>query len=768
MTVPNQTPYKEYTANGTTSKFTLGFYVTGKDNIVVKMNGSLVASVLYTYNPLDNSVSFNTPPKAGTLVAIARYTVLERTTQYKTSDNSFRPDTVNYDFDRVWYSLQEFKVRDDQHTNSLSEVTNLANQAIVKADGAIVTANNANDKADQAISTANLAKTTAVNADNKANTAISTANTAKNTADDAKVVANNANSTANTAIITSNNAKNIAEGLDGKIELANTTANNANNTAITAYSNSITAINTADGAKRTADMAIDVANTSNTIAREARNTANVALNTANGVDAKAEQAISTANTALTTANNANTTAIGIDAKATQALNNSSNALNTANAAKVTADGVDAKATEALTNSAEALSKSNTALTTANAVDTKASKALVDSAEALELANDAKNKTFFSAYGKLDIYQDKSTEFLYRNLDLLPVGSRALINSGMGVLNMPVLGGEFAYIETISTYNDSGSVGKKQEATGYNTNVKAYRVTTGTSEGYGAWTYIANTNSNTASASKLQQAREINGIGFDGTKDIRINKLVMSHSYLTDANNPSGGPAESVMETVDASYTANLPAGNYGYMLQTTHWTSQAFNAQLLYGMGDRNGMFYRGRTNGAYTGWREFAFVDSNVATATKLQNTRKINGINFDGTKDIMVYDDTKVPKAGGIMTGSLNVADVIYCDSLASRGDVSAYSDIRLKDHIQPIDSAMDKVSKLNGVTFTRNDIKDDNDRRYVGLIAQDVLNAIPEAISEVNDLYAVNYQGLVGLLVEAIKELNEKVEKLNGTTK
>lgn len=107
MTVPNQTPYKEYTANGSTSKFTLGYYVEDKDNIVVKMDGVLVAVSLYSYNPLDGSVSFNTPPSAGTLVSIARSTVVERTTQYKTSDNSFRPEVINYDFDRIVRILQE-------------------------------------------------------------------------------------------------------------------------------------------------------------------------------------------------------------------------------------------------------------------------------------------------------------------------------------------------------------------------------------------------------------------------------------------------------------------------------------------------------------------------------------------------------------------------------------------------------------------------------------------------------------------------------------
>ncbi|KZN45255.1 tail fiber domain-containing protein [Pseudoalteromonas luteoviolacea] len=99
----------------------------------------------------------------------------------------------------------------------------------------------------------------------------------------------------------------------------------------------------------------------------------------------------------------------------------------------------------------------------------------------------------------------------------------------------------------------------------------------------------------------------------------------------------------------------------------------------------------------------------------------------------------------------------------AITATGDVTAFSDARLKSNIKPITEALAAVGKLEGVTFERADGQ--SDRRYTGLIAQNVEQACPEAVYEQDDYKSVAYGNLVGLLVEGIKELNNKVMSLEN---
>lgn len=87
---------------------------------------------------------------------------------------------------------------------------------------------------------------------------------------------------------------------------------------------------------------------------------------------------------------------------------------------------------------------------------------------------------------------------------------------------------------------------------------------------------------------------------------------------------------------------------------------------------------------------------------------------------------------------------------------------SDARLKSDIAPISDALAKVQALTGVTFTMTG----SDVRQMGLIAQDVQAVAPEAVVEAEGILRLAYGNLVGLLVEAIKDLTTQVEQLKRT--
>jgi len=111
----------------------------------------------------------------------------------------------------------------------------------------------------------------------------------------------------------------------------------------------------------------------------------------------------------------------------------------------------------------------------------------------------------------------------------------------------------------------------------------------------------------------------------------------------------------------------------------------------------------------------------------------------------------------------------------AIRASNDVIAYysSDIRLKEDIEPLTNALSKIRELNGITFAWNELagEEKQDLRFhnpreAGLIAQEVLEVLPEAVkSRANGYYGIKYEQIIPLLVEAVKELTLKVEALEA---
>jgi hypothetical protein len=98
----------------------------------------------------------------------------------------------------------------------------------------------------------------------------------------------------------------------------------------------------------------------------------------------------------------------------------------------------------------------------------------------------------------------------------------------------------------------------------------------------------------------------------------------------------------------------------------------------------------------------------------------------------------------------------------NLVVGGTVTANSDIKLKENIEVINNALEKVGQIRGVTFTRNDL-DDKEQRHAGVIAQEIEKVLPEVVIENNGIKSVAYGNLVGLLIEAIKEQQIQINNL-----
>ena len=117
---------------------------------------------------------------------------------------------------------------------------------------------------------------------------------------------------------------------------------------------------------------------------------------------------------------------------------------------------------------------------------------------------------------------------------------------------------------------------------------------------------------------------------------------------------------------------------------------------------------------------------------------------------------------QSGLTTAATFNGANVTFAGTLASgaitsSGDVTAFSDMRIKHDIETIEGALGKVSDMRGVYFKRN-----NGEAGTGVIAQEIENILPEVVKD-GEYKSVAYGNMVGILIEAIKELKAEVEKL-----
>jgi hypothetical protein len=121
------------------------------------------------------------------------------------------------------------------------------------------------------------------------------------------------------------------------------------------------------------------------------------------------------------------------------------------------------------------------------------------------------------------------------------------------------------------------------------------------------------------------------------------------------------------------------------------------------------------------------------------------------------------------GFCTSSTSGAYGIYvAKGIYSEGNIVAYSDRRAKENIITVDNALDKVSQMRGVFYSR--INDETKKRNIGVIAQEVEKILPEVVTYAADVdeYGVSYGNFAGLFIEAIKEQNEIIKKQSAEIK
>ena len=140
-----------------------------------------------------------------------------------------------------------------------------------------------------------------------------------------------------------------------------------------------------------------------------------------------------------------------------------------------------------------------------------------------------------------------------------------------------------------------------------------------------------------------------------------------------------------------------------------------------------------------------------------------------ISGIPSIEVYANGNISMAefsGNVGIGTTSATSKLTVNGEVSATDFNSTSDRTLKENFLPIENALDKVMKLSGWTY--NFKSDTNKKRHAGLVAQDLLEVLPEAVTGEPGNYRVAYNNIIGLLIEAIKEQQEQIEELKRINK
>ena len=152
-------------------------------------------------------------------------------------------------------------------------------------------------------------------------------------------------------------------------------------------------------------------------------------------------------------------------------------------------------------------------------------------------------------------------------------------------------------------------------------------------------------------------------------------------------------------------------------------------------------------------------FTDSGSGTQTAARTALSAGaGISYNNSTGVIACTIDTPAEVG---LGNLSNNGNNLSGAFTATGNITAFSDARLKDNVETIEGALDKVSQMRGVMY------DKDGERGTGVIAQEMQQVMPEVVQD-GEYLSVAYGNIVGVLIESIKELKAEIEELkNGSS-
>lgn len=244
-------------------------------------------------------------------------------------------------------------------------------------------------------------------------------------------------------------------------------------------------------------------------------------------------------------------------------------------------------------------------------------------------------------------------------------------------------------------------------------------------------------------------------GTDGTPKFRIkmhtnsatgiDALIVDHLGKVGIKNSSPDRTLSVAGngkfTSDGS-TLLLGSGDFA----DTYLTFRNSSAGVDFGLQGNTNLFSNGTILIKTGTAKAFAIVTNNSGSFSSVTTPAF-----FIDTAGEVGIGGTKTPAYALDVTGTIRAT-----------GDVIAYSDARVKENVNTIDNALEKVTQLRGVSY--NKIGETEEK--IGVIAQEIEKVLPQVVQEdKNGMKSVAYGNIVGVLIEAIKEQQKQIDELKS---
>jgi hypothetical protein len=239
--------------------------------------------------------------------------------------------------------------------------------------------------------------------------------------------------------------------------------------------------------------------------------------------------------------------------------------------------------------------------------------------------------------------------------------------------------------------------------------------------------------------------------------------VLKNNTSGDNNNASGSHALYFNSTGNF----NTASGNYALHNTTTGSLNTAFGGWSL----GNNTTGSNNTALGTYAqGSSDNATNQTVIGYGATGQSDNSVTLGNSEVTAVYMGQNSSATVYAAGLRTASntiltLSGDDATFADDITVNGDIVISSDARLKANIVSLGATLAKLLQIDGKTYTMKK----NGKQKIGVLAQNIQKVFPELVSkDDNEMLAVNYQGLVPVLINAIKEQNDKISRLEHLVK